>query len=182
MHALKAAHACRFTIPEDVLPKASTSVLFFHHRSSLQRAVVEAQRLLAEAKERVNGKNALAVGYVRRSGTRDESVQAWSRRSDNRSPVDDFTEFLMTRHDRQPGPGADRGLSLRIVHDCLRDERELVSLPDDVFAAEMRRLVARHNGTPAQADALIRLSAAAVGAKADGGSGKDEAGRQLAVR
>lgn len=174
-HALAAARACRDAVPDGELPTASTAVLFFHHRSPLRRAVVEVQRLLEEAKGNVENKNGLAVGYVRRSGVREQSVQAWTRRADGRGPAEDFAEFLAGA-----GAGAgvadgsmdgrrDRGISLRIVQDCLRDEDELISLPDGLFEAEMRRLVARHGGTPGQADALVRLAGAETSRQGDPG-------------
>lgn len=156
-HALAAARAVQDAIPE-TLPTASTAVLFFHHRSSLQQAVSEAQRLLEAAKEQDERKNGLAVGYLRRSGVREQSVQAWTRTADGRGPVEDFEEFLSGTPESDGGDAG--GLSLRLVQDCLRDETELVSLPDDLFAAEMRRLVTRHGGTRAQAEALVRLAAA----------------------
>lgn len=157
-YALAAARAVRDAVPKTLLPTASTAVLFFHHRSPLQRAVSEAQHLLETAKKQIEGKNGLAVGYLRRSGVREQSLQAWTRTADGRGPVEDFEEFLSG----PPGSGSGEAgrLSLRLVQDCVRDEAELVSLPDDLFAAEIRRLVTRHGGTRAQADALLRLAAA----------------------
>ncbi|MGW0084526.1 type III-B CRISPR-associated protein Cas10/Cmr2 [Streptomyces sp. NPDC003393] len=168
-HALAAARACRDAVPDEELPSASTAVLFFHHRSPLQRAVVEVQRLLEQAKENVTNKNGLAVGYIRRSGVREQSVQKWSRHTDDRGPAEDFAEFLAAPQTTAEGAVHGRRLSLGVVYDCLRDEEELISLPDGLFTAEMRRLVTRHGGTLAQADALVRLSNAETGRQGDPG-------------
>ncbi|QTD99986.1 CRISPR-associated protein [Streptomyces cyanogenus] len=180
-HALAAAAACRSAVRPDTLPTASTAVLFFHHRSPLQRAVREAQHLLEAAKEDVEGKNGLAVGYLRRSGVREQSVQAWARTAGVGGPVKDFTEFLSGGSSVSSGDGGtSRGLSLRLVQDCLRDEAELVSLPRDLFSAEIRRLVVRHGGTPAQADALVRLAVAESGGGAAGRPGSERRRPRLA--
>ncbi|GAA3820696.1 Cas10/Cmr2 second palm domain-containing protein [Streptomyces chiangmaiensis] len=163
--ALAASRACRDEIP-DSLPRASSAVLFFHHRSSLQHAVTEVQHLLELAKEKVPRKNGLAVGYVRRSGVREQSLQPWQRAGGGPQPVDDFSVFLDSAYDRP--------LSLRLVQDCLRDEEELASLPGDLFSAELARLVGRHSGTRPPTDAVARAQADALARLARG-----EASRQV---
>ena len=69
--ALAAAETCHDKVPPSRLPHASTAVLFFHYHASIQHAMSEARKLLDEAKDRVPGKHALAVGYLRRAGVRE---------------------------------------------------------------------------------------------------------------
>lgn len=133
--ALAAAQECHDAIPPSRLPHASTAVLFFHYHASIQHAMSEARKLLDEAKDRVPGKHALAVGYLRRAGVREASIQPWPGR-DEKSSAELFGMF-----------GAGRGLSPRLVADLERDADELASLLDNsetVYQAELARLVRRH--------------------------------------
>ncbi len=66
--------------------RASTAVLFFHQQTQLRHVLTEVQRLLRDAKDRVQGKHALAVGYLRRSGVREESIQPWAPTPSGHSP------------------------------------------------------------------------------------------------
>lgn len=135
--ALAGAEACHDTIQPSRLPRASTAVLFFHYHASIQLAMSEARKMLDEAKDRVPGKHALAVGYLRRSGAREASIQPWPGR-DGKSSAELFRIF---------GRGQGRRLSPRLVADLERDADELASLLDDhepVYQAELARLVRRH--------------------------------------
>ncbi|HUZ26616.1 MAG TPA: type III-B CRISPR-associated protein Cas10/Cmr2 [Streptosporangiaceae bacterium] len=148
--ALAAAQACHDLIPGD-LPRASTAVLFFHYHAGLQTAMSLARLLLDQAKEAVPRKHALTVGYVRRSGASEFSIQRW-----------DATAL--------PGPGGSTGagstaeslrlfaadrahpLSPRLVADLERDASELASLSGRepaIYRAEIARLVGRHIGKAA---------------------------------
>jgi CRISPR-associated protein Cmr2 len=122
-------------VPES-LPTASTAVLFFHQHASLRQATTEVQALLKRAKQNVVGKHGLAVGYLRRSGVRDASIQPWSSAGGGTS-AGLFRLF---------SSGSDHRLSPRLVTDLERDADELRTLPDAVYAAELRRLVNRHTG------------------------------------
>jgi len=144
--ALEAAQACHDGVPAD-LPTVSSAVLFFHRRGSLRLAVAEVQALLHEAKRAEAGKHALAVGYLRRSGVREQSVQPWESR-DGRSAADLFGVFR--RRDRA-------SLSPRLVSELERDGTELDTLSDELYAAELARLVARHHGRAEDSDALLTM-------------------------
>jgi CRISPR-associated protein Cmr2 len=139
--ALAAAQAVHGHVPED-LPTASTAVVFFHPYTSLRQAVGTAQELLEEAKSRVPGKHGLAVGYLRRSGTREESIQPW--RPDSGKPTaSDLFASLDGDHTFR--------LSPRLVSDLERDTAELADLYDadpEIYRKEIRRLVDRHLGGP----------------------------------
>ena len=139
--ALRAAAEAHDLVEEtEGLPHASTAVLFFHHSAQLRRAVVEVQRLLEEAKNRVSGKHALAVGYLRRSGVREESIQPWTAVSAVRSPGALRTPFdLLGTHEEFT-------LSPRLVTALERDAAELAGLRPHVREAELKRLVERHAG------------------------------------
>jgi hypothetical protein len=162
--ALAAARFSHDAIPDN-LPTASTAVLFFHHFSSLQQAVSHGQELLTAAKEARTVKHGLAVGYMRRSGTREASQQPWVRDGSDRQelgPDTDFTLFAPPVTGKQPLPAAGeerRGLSLRLVADLARDAEELSDkrIPPELYEAEVRRLVTRHGGTAPEAEALLRL-------------------------
>jgi hypothetical protein len=132
--ALTAARRCHDLVGSHDLPAASTAVLFFHYHASIQQAMREARDLLDEAKKAVPGKHALAVGYLRRSGVRAESIQPWDAPGGGNS-AELFTIFA--RGSR---------LSPRLVADLERDSGELVSLMDDepLYRAELARLVRRH--------------------------------------
>lgn len=161
--ALEAAQACQGLVRAEPLPTASTAVLFFHHRSSLRLAVVEARRLLEEAKDASPVKHALAVGFLRRSGVREHSIQPWlpglpgDDAADERTAARSFGIFARpASHDSEPAP---RPLSPRLVTELERDAEELAcpGLPDDLYRAELARLVERHGGTAEDANALVRL-------------------------
>jgi CRISPR-associated protein Cmr2 len=138
--ALDAAMRCHDLVSEP-LPHASTAVLFFHNHASIQQAMREARGLLEKAKDRINGKHGLAVGYLRRSGVSDVSIQPWSGYAKRNSAE----LFGLFRRD------AEHRLSPRLVADLDRDVAELSSLvgvPGGIYQQEIARLVRRHiNGT-----------------------------------
>jgi hypothetical protein len=111
--ALAAAEACHREIPSS-LPRASTAVLFFHYHASIQQAMSHARSLLDEAKDRVRGKHALAVGYLRRSGVSAVSIQPWDARGGSSAAL-----FGLFAREREPR------LSPRLVADLERDAGEL---------------------------------------------------------
>ncbi|MGH3797669.1 MAG: Cas10/Cmr2 second palm domain-containing protein [Pseudonocardiaceae bacterium] len=134
--ALAAAQACHDLIPPE-LPTASTAVLFFHYQAGLQLALTWARELLKTAKEQVHGKHALAVGYLRRSGVREFSVQPWSG-PNGRSAAAMFDVF---------GRDATHPLSPGLVADLERDATELAGLyrrDQALHRLEVTRLVRRH--------------------------------------
>ncbi|WP_143220458.1 Cas10/Cmr2 second palm domain-containing protein [Actinomadura sp. CNU-125] len=141
-----AAEVHRLAAETSDLPTASTAVLYFHYHAQLRHVLVEAQRLLREAKDGVPGKHALAVGFLRRSGFREESIQPWTPTTSGHSPEGLF-EWL--------GRSGEFTLSPRLVTVLERDAGELQSLRDTVYEAELRRLVGRHadGGTSAARDA-----------------------------
>ena len=152
--ALDAAFACRDLVP-DTLPTASSAVLFLHRRAGLQGAVAAAHELLDTAKQTVVGKDALAVGYQRRSGVSEVCVQPWGT---SRAGV--AAAFAVFAQD------AAHPLSPRLVADLARDADELAELTARPMAyrGEVLRLVRRHlpHGLPSAvtarvADALLRL-------------------------
>jgi hypothetical protein len=134
--ALAAAQACHDAIPLS-LPRASTAVLFFHYHASIQQSMSAARKLLDEAKERVPDKHALAVGYLRRSGVREASIQPWAGHG-GMSSAELFGVFGRRQAHR---------LSPRLVTDLERDADELGSLlgvSEKLYWAELARLVRRH--------------------------------------
>jgi CRISPR-associated protein len=134
--ALSAAQACHDAVPRS-LPTASTAVLFFHYHAGMQSAMAQARRMVEEAKGAIAGKHALSVGYLRRSGASELSVQPWSGQN-GRSAVGLFGIFA----DDLTHP-----LSPRLVADLQRDHAELGRLArrdEDLYFAELRRLVRRH--------------------------------------
>lgn len=134
--ALGAAMRCHALVP-DSLPHASTAILFFHNHAGIQQAMREARALLDRAKDRVDGKHGLAVGYLRRSGVSDMSIQPWSGFA-GRSSAELFAVF---RRD------AEHRLSPRLLADLDRDMAELSSLagvPGGIYQREITRLVRRH--------------------------------------
>jgi hypothetical protein len=147
--ALKAARACHDLIP-DALPTASTAVLFFHYHAGLRSALAQARGMLEQAKSAVPGKHALSVGYLRRSGVSEVSVQPWAA-----SPAPTLAEYLpddsaaglfglFARDMAYP-------LSPRLVADLERDAGELRGLwqrDQSVYLAELTRLVRRHMAAP----------------------------------
>ncbi|MBE1533960.1 Cas10/Cmr2 second palm domain-containing protein [Actinomadura algeriensis] len=124
------------------LPTASTAVLFFHYHAQLRHVLVEAQRLLRDAKAGVPGKHALAVGFLRRSGARAESIQPWTPTPSGHSPEGLFERL---------GRSGEFTLSPRLVTVLERDAGELQGLRGEVYEAELRRLVGRHAGGGASA-------------------------------
>jgi CRISPR-associated protein Cmr2 len=160
--ALGAAQALHDLVPADVLPKASSAVLFFHFGSSLRGAVTQARQLLEQAKEAVPGKNGLAVGFLRRSGVRQVSVQPWRpRREDSHEIGEESAANLFEVFATHTGR---RGLSPRLVTELERDGQELAGLGYPMYRAELARLVARHGGGPGDAARLARLG---INEKAD---------------
>jgi CRISPR-associated protein Cmr2 len=164
--ALAAARACHALVPAE-LPTASTAVLFFHHRSSLRLAVTEVRRLLEDAKDASPDKHALAVGYLRRSGVRERSIQPW----ESPQPIvatgqtDRTAGGVADRRDAgelfglfTPTSGAGRALSPRLVADLERDADELADPGlGDLYRLEIARLVVRHGGSSEDAKALAQL-------------------------
>lgn len=135
--ALASARACHDKVPP-ILPTASTAVLFFHYHASLQGAVSTARTLLKEAKSNVPGKHGLAVGYLRRSGVSEASVQPWAGPGGG-SAADLFGIFTATGHLGR--------LSPRLVADLDRDSSELERLSScapGLYRAELTRLIRRH--------------------------------------
>lgn len=148
--ALEAAVRCHDAIP-GTLPHSSTAVLFFHHHASIQQAMTAARALLEQGKDRVGGKHALAVGYLRRSGVSEASIQPW----DGYEGMSSAELFGMFRLD------AEHRLSPRLLEDLDRDAAELSSLvriPGGIYQQELARLVRRHIG----ADGAGRVPAGTV--------------------
>jgi hypothetical protein len=134
--ALDAAQTCHDLVPAG-LPTASTALLFFHYQSSLQSALGEARHLLETAKLSVPGKHALAVGYQRRSGASEVTIQPWVC-SDGSSTAAALGVFAGD-HEHRLSPG--------LVTDIERDRGELGRLAArnrNLYRAELSRLVARH--------------------------------------
>jgi len=134
--ALGAARACHDAIARN-LPTATTAVLFFHYHAGMQSAMTQARQMVEDAKKAVRGKHALAVGYLRRSGARELSVQPWAAQAGGNA-AELFGLFA-----------ADLAhpLSPRLVTDLERDHAELAGLARrdrDLYLAELRRLVGRH--------------------------------------
>jgi hypothetical protein len=112
--------------------------VFFHYHASIQHAMSEARALLEAAKERVNGKHALAVGYLRRSVVSAASVQRWTGHGEA-STADLFGIFARGQANR---------LSPRLAADLERDADELAGLlrvSERYYRAELARLVRRHS-------------------------------------
>jgi hypothetical protein len=165
--ALVAVRACHEKIPP-ALPTASTAVLFFHFQAGLQTAMSRARLLLEDAKSHVTDKHALAVGYMRRSGVAEFSIQPWTGR-DGASAPDSFTMFAA---------GHEHPLSPRLVADLERDADELGRLSrrePRVYEAELARLVRRHTG----GDPQTARSAAADAADALSWLGRNEAADRI---
>lgn len=136
--ALAVAEAAHAAIPRE-LPTASTAVLYFHYHASIQQAMRTARQLLDDGKEKVPGKHALAVGYLRRSGAREASVQPWA------GPDGGSSAALFRIFARDAG----YGLSPRLAVELERDATELDALlraSDRVYEAELARLIRRHAG------------------------------------
>jgi hypothetical protein len=143
--ALRAAEEASQAIPHE-LPHASTAVLFFHYHASIQQAMSTARHLLEDAKDKVAGKHALAVGYLRRSGVSEVSIQPWPG-PDGASTAALFGLFAKD---------AEYRLSPRLAADLERDadaldELRVASERDnrrELYVGELARLVRRHMSTP----------------------------------
>lgn len=174
--ALDAAVRCHNLVAErESLPDASTAVLFFHYHASIQQAMGEARRLLDQAKARVRGKHALAVGYLRRSGVSEASVQPWNAYGDT-SSADLFGVF---RAD------AEHRLSPRLLADLDRDAAELSSLvtvPGGIYRQEITRLVGRHLADPDGSRGIARAIADSLVLLGERERSPEEPGGQIAVR
>jgi hypothetical protein len=143
VHALAAAQSCHDAVPPS-LPTASTAICFFHYHASLRDALVSVRQQLAVAKE-LDGKHGLSVGYLRRSGVSEASVQPW--RSGGADTARAFGVFARSSRYR---------LSPGLVTDLERDSRELArlsSLHPVAYRAELARLIRRHlDGDPPAAE------------------------------
>ena len=170
--ALAAAQACHDLIPDD-LPRASTAVLFFHYHAGLQAAMTRAREMLDQAKAAVPGKHGLAVGYMRRSGASEFTIQQWAAPAGQGAlggPAASSAAGLLGLF------AADRAypLSPRLVADLERDADELSRLfqrDQAVYRAELARLVGRHIGKAADppADGTRPAAAARAGTQAVAG-------------
>jgi CRISPR-associated protein Cmr2 len=163
--ALEAAQWCHDAVPLS-LPSESTAVLFFHYHASIQRAMSEARLLLKDAKKQVEGKHALAVGYLRRSGATAMSIQPWPGR-------DGVSSVALFRRFARGGAGQ---LSPRLVTDLERDAGELAALRaenEKRYRAELARLVRRHTdgGTPVTAEVVEALDWLGLHERLDGNAG-----------
>lgn len=143
--ALEAARTCREAVPEE-LPTASCAVVFFHHRDSLRQALGQAGEALEAAKSSSPDKHALAVGFIRHSGTTELCVQPWrgALPGDEASPVEDLAVF-------RPAETADAPrISPRLAWDLERSADALAhpDLPEAVYEKELARLVERHVRAP----------------------------------
>ena len=154
--ALMAARKCHDKIPPD-LRTASTAVLFFHYHAGLQGALTRARGLLHEAKNRVAGKHALAVGYLRGSGASEISIQPWPG-PDGRNTADLFGVFAADM---------EHPLSPRLLADLERDGAELAELSRQYpahYRAELTRLVHRHTARGQGGATVARAAARAADA------------------
>jgi hypothetical protein len=142
--ALRAAEEASQAIPPG-LPHASTAVLFFHYHASIQQAMSTARHLLDDAKDKVAGKHALAVGYLRRSGVSEVSMQPWP------GPDGESTAALFGLFAKD----AEFRLSPRLAADLERDADALEELRAaserhnrrELYVGEVARLVHRHMST-----------------------------------
>ncbi|QSB16749.1 hypothetical protein JQS43_10980 [Natronosporangium hydrolyticum] len=155
--ALQVARACHDLVPHDDLPTPSTAILYFHRGASLQRAVSEVGRLLHDAKASHPAKHALAVGFLRRSGARESTIQPWVP-APELAPVystgDTAADLLRVFADE-----TGRRISPRLLSDLTRDAEEFADqhLPEELYEAELARLVVRHGGTLADGKNLASL-------------------------
>lgn len=174
-HAVTMAGALRRLIPAS-LPNASTAVLFFHRTSSLRRVVAEAQRLLGESKSAHPDKDAIGVGFLRRSGAREHSIQPWFVAGGTDMSTDLFDVFAR-------GTGH-HGLSPRLVEELDRDGKQFAMLAEregDLYRDEIRRLVRHHGGDIADANALLTLGASERGTTGEGHPGGPTRSARVAV-
>ncbi|MDS1269708.1 type III-B CRISPR-associated protein Cas10/Cmr2 [Lipingzhangella sp. LS1_29] len=150
--ALRVAQQCRDGLPP-ALPTVSTALLFFHHASPLQDALVRAHEALEQAKSR-DGKHGLAVGYVQPSGSAATCVTAWQPTPDQPTGAERLRLFPAATvpapshstpdHPNHPAPALDARLSPRLVADLERSRDGLDALEQSIAGQEVRRLVARH--------------------------------------
>jgi CRISPR-associated protein Cmr2 len=169
--ALTAAKDCNAKIPPGLT--ASTAVLFFHYHAGLQSALTGARQLLEEAKKRVDGKHGLAVGYLRRSGASEASIQPWPG-PDGGTAADLFGVFAT---------GIEHPLSPRLLADLERDHAELARLSRQHpghYRAELTRLVHRHTGK-GEDGGPAAVRAAAMAAQALEWLGEHEKARTMRV-
>lgn len=174
--ALDAAVRCHNLVAaRGSLPEASTAVLFFHYHASIQQAMSEARRLLDQAKARVRGKHALAVGYLRRSGVSEVSIQPWVAYG-GKSSADLFAVFHAD---------AEHRLSPRLLADLDRDAAELSSLvtvPGGSYRQEITRLVSRHLEDSGGSRDIIRAIADSLVYLGERERSAEEPGDRIAVR
>ncbi len=142
-HALAGATSCHDAIPA-TLRRPSTGVCFFHYHASLRDALTSARELLQAAKG-LDGKHGLGVGYLRRSGASERSVQPWE--AGGAETAGSYGVFAGSRQYR---------LSPGLLADLDKDGAELARLSadwPDAYRAELTRLVARHlDGSPPAAE------------------------------
>jgi len=153
--ALAVAEAANAAIPSE-LPYASTAVLYFHYHASIQQAMSTARHLLEDGKEKVRGKHALAVGYLRRSGAREASIQPWPG-PDGGSSAGLFRIFA-----REAG----HELSPRLAVELERDAAELDALlhaAERVYEAELARLIRQHAAGGDQSAAAVAAALSWLG-------------------
>jgi len=166
------------TVGQDFeLPHASVAVLFFHRGSPLRRALVEARELLRQTKERVPGKHGIGVGFLRRSGVRQFSLQPWLGAVHGSHEPDGVTTAELFEVFTRP-TAAGRTLSPRLVPALERDAAELAdisSLSRDTYDAELARMVTRHGGDRDEAAALSRLGLREYGPAGQGSTGRSSA-------
>ncbi len=152
-HALAGAKNCHDAIPPS-LRRPSTGVCFFHYHASLRDALTSARELLRAAKG-LDGKHGLGVGYLRRSGASERSVQPWQ--AGGAETIGAYGVFAGSRQYR---------LSPGLLADLDKDGAELARLSadwPDVYRAELTRLVARHlDGNPPSAEVVKTAEAIAT--------------------
>ncbi|WP_434739321.1 Cas10/Cmr2 second palm domain-containing protein [Micromonospora sp. SH-82] len=179
--ALDVASTCHELVPLDALPTASTAVLYFHSGSSLRRAVAEVTQLLHDAKESHPDKHALAVGFLRRSGARESTIQPWTPTPEPATGVapDHTAADLLAVF---TAGAVHQRLSPQLLGELTRDASEFAdrNLPEELYEAELSRLAVRHGGTAADGKALARLGhleRAGLGRGSDGRRTPERAAR-----
>ncbi len=177
-HALAVEFAAK-TRTAETMGTASAGVAVVHHLYPLDAALAAAREAERRAKA-LGGKAAVAVTVLRRSGETRELASPWQALRD----VGGFDALVALFRDEGQGPP----LAGRFPYEVAAAARVLAT-PDDRFAAELRRLLARHRNDRykealEQAAWPERLSQwakalAAVGAGPDGAGGP--ATEQVAV-
>ncbi len=177
-HALAVEFAAK-TRTAETMGTASAGVAVVHHLYPLDAALAAAREAERQAKA-LAGKAAVAVTVLRRSGETRELASPWQALD----AVGGFDALVALFRDEGQGPP----LAGRFPYEVAVAARVLSS-PDDRFAAELRRLLARHRNDRykealEQAAWPERLSQwakalAAVGAGPDGAGGP--ATEQVAV-